>query len=435
MLRHLVVRTFVEARPIKAEWDALAETWGDLFASFDWCATWWRHFRAGRDLHIHIWRDAEHVVAILPLFSETMPLGVMRPRLVRIVGCDHSLTAINMPIDYAYRHPVIASLPDALDAVAPWDILHIGPFRGYVSGCEALAASCRGLPNVAVVIQGTRDGCSTLFQLARDYDAYLQHMPGRERRNVLRCERRLRTLHSVNTQLPSDPRAIQDASELMMRLHQAMWAQRGLNGQFCDWPGLADFLRDILATRAPDALLPTVLVDGVPVGVECGIKFAARVHTLFRGYRDDGDLGDASLGRMLHCLMAQHAIAAGATVIDDGSGAFEYKHRLGGDLVCEQSLTLVRRRTAAHLWFGSALCLARLVQGLLHRRMNRMRTWLHMAPISFRENDIRLRALANLGHRTKLTLFGGHSMVDTVCPKRPAFCPLCSVPACSRSAT
>lgn len=432
VLTHEVLPSFEIARMQQPQWDALAEQCGDLFCTLDWCASWWRHFGRRRRLQIHIWRDTDRIVAILPLFCEILSLGLMRLRLVRIVGCDHSLTAVSLPIHEDYRHTVASSLLSFLNRAVSWDALHLGPFRSYMTGGAELAAIFGALPGVDLVIRGVHDACSMLFPLPRDYEAYLRDVPGHERANIVRCDRRLRTGHSVRTELPRDPAAIRAATELLIQLHQEMWTRRGLAGQFYDWPGLARFLRNITAARWRDVLAPTVVVDGAPAGVELGFRFGTRVHTLFRGYREDNELGDASLGRMLHCLMARCAIENGATVLDDGGGAFEYKRRLGGLLACEQSLTIVRRG-AARLRFPAALCLARMIQSVSHHRLNRVRAWLGMRPTPFRERDIRLRSIANVGRRTTLPLFGHATFAETKCRGNIAFCPRCGVPAAPAS--
>jgi hypothetical protein len=60
--------------------DALREPWQRLerddpdvnvFLSWPWVSTWWRHFGSGRDdrwLHVVVVRDDDDVVALAPLF-------------------------------------------------------------------------------------------------------------------------------------------------------------------------------------------------------------------------------------------------------------------------------------------------------------------------------------------------------------------------------
>src|SRR5580765_2920621 len=53
-LRVEVYSSFEAANFIRAEWTRLLnEMQGDLFGSFEWCSTWWRHFSKGRQLEIY----------------------------------------------------------------------------------------------------------------------------------------------------------------------------------------------------------------------------------------------------------------------------------------------------------------------------------------------------------------------------------------------
>src|SRR5262245_9446739 len=60
---------FESVEHLRKEWDALAQQVGaDLFASFDWCATWWKHFQSDRCLELYIAYLNGELVGCVPLY-------------------------------------------------------------------------------------------------------------------------------------------------------------------------------------------------------------------------------------------------------------------------------------------------------------------------------------------------------------------------------
>jgi hypothetical protein len=128
---------------------------------------------------------------------------------------------------------------------------------------------------------------------------------------------------------------------------------------------------------------------------------------------------------MIHCEMVRSAIEAGASEMDDGRGAFEYKHRLGGTLVCERSVMAVRRGWCMGLRLRLAIGFAYLAH-VFYRRIwfDWLRAQLRLAPRPLLRHHIRTRFLADLHRRTQFKLVGGVTMTEQPCRKAPEWCPL-----------
>lgn len=77
------LETHESLEPLEEEWRALAERSGNVFATWEWASTWWRHFGEGGRLAVVACRDAAgRLVAILPFYRSTRgPL-----RQVRFLG-------------------------------------------------------------------------------------------------------------------------------------------------------------------------------------------------------------------------------------------------------------------------------------------------------------------------------------------------------------
>src|SRR5215208_2862718 len=101
---------------LAAEWPRLGERSRNLFATWEWHSTWWRHFGSGRRLCIAACRERNGaLVGILPAYF-SRALGPLR--LVRLLGHGQGdrLGPICAPED---RGRVGAALQAALRA-PPW---------------------------------------------------------------------------------------------------------------------------------------------------------------------------------------------------------------------------------------------------------------------------------------------------------------------------
>ena len=75
------------------EWDAaaLASLDPNVFLTWGWLRTWWRHFGEGSAdarLHLVVMRDDEGIVAAAPLFKATSRVGPLRSTTLRQIGYD-----------------------------------------------------------------------------------------------------------------------------------------------------------------------------------------------------------------------------------------------------------------------------------------------------------------------------------------------------------
>ncbi len=408
VLRHRVFSSFAQAEPLRAAWEELAQRCGDLFASYDWCRTWWRYYGGKRRLQIHVVHDGADLVAVLPLFRETVwPLGVPL-RVIRLVGSDHALTPAGLAIQPEYVRPVFRGLLQRIERQGHWDLLHLGPLLFYMDTVEVMAEVLAAQPTVGQVISNAQGSCVTVYDLPQTYEQYLGGL-GSERRNILRCERNATSQQQVQASVPTTQEDVRKAMAELVRLHQHLWIGKGKLGQFRDWPDYERFHCEMAEhqVQAGRLALVTVQAGSQTIGVEYGYHFGARTHALIRGYCDDQTWRTYSIGRMLHCHMVQQAIGRGSTLLDDGRGVFEYKRRLGGRLRCERSLTVVRSGVAirSRIWLAmrSAWCI-HAVYGRIWFDWLRPRLGLPARPL--RCCYIRTKFLAHLLKRTRFTLHG-----------------------------
>ena len=363
-LAHSVHASFDEITKHQPEWDRFVEDCcGDLFSTFDWCRIWWRYYGHGRRLEIHLFREGGRLVGVFPCFRETLRFGFVGVQLIRLVGCDHSVTTCGFAVDSERMSQIVAKLMDRISQGPTWDMIHLGPLPGYFCGRECVARAFADHPAAGRVLSSADDGPHIVFDLPATYEAYLSKLTPRERNNIRSRKRKLEKSHSVfeSTASTDDVSAWFDS---FVPQHQRQWHVENKLGHFRDWPGSEAFHREAATTMAELGRLRLLCldVDGNAAGFQYNYQFGPRIHWVL-GSRDHDSYWDQySLGRRLHCATVERAIAEGVTQIDAMRGMYDYKLQLGGTLLKLQSIAIVRRG----VFSGARVRWARSAARMLH---------------------------------------------------------------------
>ncbi len=357
---------FEDAQPLAQDWDSFVENVdGDLYTSFDWCSVWWRHYGTGRNLKLCVLRDGTDIVAVLPLFSETLWHGLVPVRVVRVLGCDHTVTNCGVAIRREYLTEAARTLIEHLSDVEDWDLLHLGPLAGYADQADRLPAafeSCREVGKVE--LDRKRFGVQTLLDLPPDYAEYLRSLPRNERRDGQRRFRRMMEQTGYESRVVKAPDALMKSFDDLLSLHEAQWASVRLLGHFGDWPGAAGFHRDMLNAQSklgrPHFL--EIRADGELLATQYEYRFGTRVHSIMCARAVSQRWRPYSPGKLAYWAAVEHAIRSGANLIDDLRGRYAYKLRLGGRVVPLASVAVLRQGSAR----GVRVKLLRSAANLLH---------------------------------------------------------------------
>lgn len=353
-----VYRSFDEVQSIRDEWTRLAsKVDGDLFGSFEWCETWWKHFSSNRKLEIHAIRHGADLVALLPLFRETIRWGPLSLRVVRLLGTDHAGTRVWPLFESQHATDIFQVFITTLNRGGIWDVLHIGDLPGYFGQtevlCNALMRSARGQ------MYTNRDYYpQAVFTLPGDFDKYLESLSGNERNNIRKNERRLFKTHQLHNTLVSDDRADEAMGEFF-HWHDEYWNAQNELGFFSLWPGSREFHAEFARTGSESGtpLLMRVSASHEPVGMICAHRYNRRLH-LFQAVRAPGNLWDSfGPGRLLHCEVFRWCMDNGIPTVDAMSGFYEYKRRLGAEFLGLTTVAVVRNS----MWSGARAAMFRLM--------------------------------------------------------------------------
>jgi CelD/BcsL family acetyltransferase involved in cellulose biosynthesis len=294
---------------LRDEWRELGRETGNVFATWEWQSTWWKHFGRSRPLAAAACRDARgELIGILPLY-----LAVARPgRLVRFVGhgAGDRLGPICLPAD---RLRVARAFRAGLRARLWGNALVLG---------EQLPAeeSWSALLGASVL---TREASPVVRIQTRGWDEFLATRSANLRQQLRRKERRLAREHALRYRLVEDPQELPAALDALFALHRARWG----GGQSTGFASAESFHRDFAGQALRHGWLRLWLLelDGRPVAAWQGYRFAD-ADWYFQMGRDP-ELERLSVGLVLLAHTLRDCVEGGLTEYRLLRGGEAYKGR------------------------------------------------------------------------------------------------------------
>lgn len=291
-------------------WRALADAAPEAtpFQTWEWHASWWRHYGRGKQAHVVLLHEGGELAGLMPL--------------VRSSGPWTSLRAMGGgPSDYL--HPL--ALPGREREVAEALVAHVRSVDGIdlvdlhqVRDDRALAAA---LPSRTALAQAR---CLVL-DLPPTYDAFLQSLSKSLRYDVRRMDKpafaksgaRVRTLAADEVQAGLDA---------FFETHRMRWRKRGLPGAFVG-ARIQRFHREWASLAAPRGWiwLSVLEVEGRTVGTLYAMRLRDTCYFYQAGF--DPACSALSPGTVLVAHTVRRAIDEGLTQFDFLRGDEPYKRR------------------------------------------------------------------------------------------------------------
>jgi len=289
-----------ELAPLRELWTKLAERGRNLFATWEWASTWWRHYGQDRPLRVAVVRRDGEPVGLLPLYQwRSRPAKILR---FLGHGPADELGPVGHPDDGVLLARALRRSLHRLDA----DLLLAEQFpRGQDWG--ALLGGRRLAEESSPVVRFGPGG----------WEAYLGARSANFREQVRRRGRKLAREREVGYRLSDGSRDLDRDLDTLFRLHDARWG-----GEATNFQADAAFHRAFLPVAAEQGWLRLwfLEVDGEAVAALCGFRFAG-VESYYQAGRDPA----WSAYRVGFVLLA-HAIRQAA---DDG--VTEYRLLRGGE--------------------------------------------------------------------------------------------------------
>jgi CelD/BcsL family acetyltransferase involved in cellulose biosynthesis len=364
---------------IREAWNALLEgsSSNSLTVTWEWMSTWWHVYCAARSLRLVAVWDGTTLVGAAPLLARHSPVlhfGVLPFKRWELLASGES-AGDEICSDYldwiaaaGRETEVVALILDHLVETqgAEWQEILL-PDVSSTSVCLRQLQNTCG--NHKLLFEILKREQSPYIRLPGTWDAYLASVSSSFRYKLRRGRRdfeqqggRYRVAESIKD--------IDELFPILIDLHQARWAARGLPGAFA-----SALRRQFHSQLLPLALQRGWLRLGVlslptgPIGAIYSFRYARRVYFYQSGIAPQ-DSSHLRPGTLLHGYEIEAAIAAGFTEYDFlKQGGPDYKDdwaNAAHELVCVR----IARAGPRH----QALCVARLTHAKLRaikRRVTR----------------------------------------------------------------
>ena len=332
---------------LQSEWDAFMESVdAEVFLTFDWCRIWWNFYGKKRRLAIFVFREGNSICAVLPLFLETIWLGPISVRAIRIVGADYTPVTVSVPIRKNVVDQVVEMLLKEIKPRWRWDILYLGPLCGKYSLTDQLVHGFRFALGTSYRLEVKSKDVQTYFQVAENWEQQVAGLSRKERETVRRTFRKIdRKKISVCSVLASEadfPQMFND----FVQMHQDHWQQLGMPGHFGAWPASADFHREVAKTQLGLKRLRLIEIrfDDQVVGYQYIYK-CGKTYFWFLNARAEETIDPRiDFKWIVHHEIIENALKDGVSCIDGTRGRYDYKLLLGGRYFPIKNLFIYSKR-------------------------------------------------------------------------------------------
>jgi CelD/BcsL family acetyltransferase involved in cellulose biosynthesis len=335
------ITTWDNLTALEHEWNALAG--GPPFRSWDWLATWWKHYGSvvRRDGESDNGYLGDRQLYVLAVFADSQPttndsdrklIGVapwyldrsrIKGNLLRWLGsgevCTDHLSLICQPEDSdAVAAAIAESLTTRFD---DWDRIDLSAVDADDTSIERLLACLE--ERDCLVSRQPADACWAL-ELPATWDEYLAEISKSHRKQLRQLERRVLETNRVQWHRAQSAAEFEQAWQVLVDLHQRRRRSLGEPGCFASRV-FHEFHHEV-ANRLLDRgqlRVSWMELDGSPAAAEYHVADAKATYA-YQGGVDPDRLAEEP-GRLSTILCLRAAIEEGHTQIDFLRGDEPYK--------------------------------------------------------------------------------------------------------------
>lgn len=316
--------TTVRVTTEEAEFLASEDRWNSLlraaenrnvFLTFEWLATWWKHFKAGKRLHIvTVERDGSWI-ALAPLVVSTS--GWIRTlHFLGRPGSDYS--------DFVVKPgepDCVDEIVRALFACNAWDRLELGGIPED-SRCFETLAQCWKAENLLVEQRPLHS--APYLAITGPWEDYVRRRRKKLRDDNARQLRRLESAGKTSFESQGGAAPVKLFDELV-RQKKARFEETGARDPFLD-PRWVDFYRDVLVTFQQRGWLEfsRLRLNGADAALHFGFVYQNKFFFYMPSF--DQRFAKLSVGRLLLLHLLERAHRDGRDEFDFLAGAEDYKY-------------------------------------------------------------------------------------------------------------
>jgi CelD/BcsL family acetyltransferase involved in cellulose biosynthesis len=346
-------------KALQKDWQALAKTSdSSIYQTFVWNWIWWKHFGAGKQLHIIILRDGDLLVGIIPLFWDTISL-LKKPlySCLRFIGsrisqpCGETVLRKHPFSDYldviirpGYQKRVIEKVIAYFEqAKLPFDEMVLDEVPQNSCLWEYLIPALRRKRYAYSVEESS---VCPLIELGGAWNEYLQSLSKKSRYNNRKALRQIDKENKKGFHI-TEPKSSNEFDILFDRLvslHQKRWNKQAILGTFTG-PEIYNFNKDIAGTFYKKGwgqirVAKPVKSPENAIALDLIFDYKDRIYLVHRTMDFSSRYSKAGPGSVLHTYTVKKAADSGKAVVDFLRGEHSYKFRTANAATANRFITI-----------------------------------------------------------------------------------------------
>lgn len=321
MLKIKEVNEYNQFIELREKWNNTLKKSRDdnIFLTWEWLSTWWKHYGKDRELMILLAEDKNEIVAVAPFMYSVYKLLEFKLRKIEFMGTCHT--------DYcnfilAKRKAESLELFLKYLSNLTWDCLEL---KEIPESAESILFM-RKISQKAHIPQERVCGKCPYINLPASWETFFKELSGNMRRNLRRRMKRLREKYKVEFTRQADIESLQEAMRTFVYLHEKRWKSKGLSGSFGEDPKFCDFLLDVSKCFAERNWLNLsfLTINDKPISSALCFEYNKTLYYYHPGF--DPAYSKFSVGNLLIMHLIEDSIRKGITKFDFLKGAESYKY-------------------------------------------------------------------------------------------------------------
>jgi CelD/BcsL family acetyltransferase involved in cellulose biosynthesis len=327
-----VFQDFTGLDRLRTAWDeAVRRAGGSIYMTYDWVRVWWEFYGGAAELRLFIFSAGERVVAIVPIYVDTLGWGPLRFRVARLVGANIPPKVFGPAVPASCATEVFAKVLGHLFVQEKCDVLSFGPLSELDAATQGLRTACDERADLLAPLT-VPQGVHSTYYLPADMEEYYAGLRKSERKNRRKLElRMLKKEYDTRVEVVNDPALVPEVFDHFAEQHRQQWRAEGRTGHFGAWPRALDFHRALVRAQAERGRVRfiRILADEHVIASEYVFAFEDRFYAELTSRDVDPNWDRFSLGPTSTVAILAQGISEGVQRVESGLGHYDYKVRLG----------------------------------------------------------------------------------------------------------
>jgi CelD/BcsL family acetyltransferase involved in cellulose biosynthesis len=369
-VKFTVATSFEEIEQLKEEWDKLVgECEGDVYMTFDWCRIWWKYYGAKRRLQLLLFHSGGRLAGIVPMFTETVWLGLIWLKVAKIIGSDFGLQVCSLLVRPEFLNFALTSSMEHFCGKCGCDAVILGPLSQTKRSTKEVCGWISSHRHSTFRVVERYGEMQSAFSLPGTFEDYLKQIGKNERHNYKRHCNVLAKSFRFTWDVLTTEASVEKEFASFIAMHQAQWQAEGKMGHFVDWPLASEFNAELARVMAAKGRmrLYRLLLDDKPVSYQYSFVFNQFLYWRLCSRLHEEEWKRHRLGGMGQFKMIEAAITEGVREIEAGRGHYEYKTNSGASETQLLSLAFLRRSFSSPVRFKAFLACAKALHLIYYK--------------------------------------------------------------------